>query len=124
MARKELIFHVGSRKPFAEEAPVVDAAQQAAAQIAHKYGTVEGSAVFKVFSNLSAKPTVYPQAVDIVRHGIAEVAGAGARAGAGHAEAVVREIANEEPAEPQRPSAIRNANRQLSESMRRLGIEM
>jgi hypothetical protein len=63
----QLNIHSGSRKPFAEEAPVIDAARQAAEAISEKYGKPAGTAMFKGTTNLASTAKGHPQAVDIAR---------------------------------------------------------
>jgi hypothetical protein len=66
MDPKKLDFHINSRKPFAEEAPVMAAVKQARKQI----GQLQGSALFRMTSNVAAEPTVIPRALDIIRGGM------------------------------------------------------
>ncbi|MGK5015006.1 hypothetical protein [Janthinobacterium sp. HLS12-2] len=73
MSPPNIKIHSGSRKPFAEEAPVVEAARQAAADIAQKYGKIEGAALFKGSAHIAALPTVHPQAVDIAREALSRL---------------------------------------------------
>ena len=132
MSTPNIIIHSGSRKPFAEEAPVVEAARQAAADIAHKYGKAEGSALFKHASRVTAGQTVHPQAVDIARAAISRLAGAqGIAPPVGHAQAVAAKIANEAGAIANKAAAtakrrldITNAGPGVLESLRRLGIDV
>jgi hypothetical protein len=124
MSSPNIKIHSGSRKPFAEEAPVVDAACQAAADIAHKYGKAQGSALFKHTARVSAGQTVHPQAVDIVRAAISRLAGAqGVAPPAGHVQAAAQ-IANEAAAAAKRRLDMSNAGQGVLESLRRLGIDV
>ena len=63
----KLNIHSGSRKPFAEEAPVLDAARQAAEAISEKYGKPPGTAMFKGTTNVALMGKGHPQALDIAR---------------------------------------------------------
>lgn len=114
MATKPLIFHVGSRKPFAEEAPVVDAVQQAKV----KRGNVAGTALFKTSSRATAVGGVHVQAVDIVRAAAASPAGVATTGVVGRALAQGGVTA----AQPARRSAIADARGSVAASLRRLGV--
>lgn len=114
MATKPLIFHVGSRKPFAEEAPVMDAVQQAKV----KRGKAVGAALFKTSSRAMAMGGVHVQAVDIVRAAAASPAGVAATSGVGRGLAQ----GGVTPAEPARRSALADAQGQVAASLRRLGV--
>lgn len=124
MSTQRIHFKVGSRKAFAEEARVVDAANQAAVDVAERYGNVHGGALFKVISRGAATPTVYPQAVDIVRHAVAESRSVTANAQVGRVQATGSGIVSQAVTQPRRRSGIAEANRQVADSLRRLGFHL
>lgn len=114
MATKPLIFHVGSRKPFAEEAPVMDAVQQAKI----KRGKAAGAALFRTSGRAMAMGGVHLQAVDIVRAAAASPAGVAATSAVGR----VLAQGGVTPSVPARSSAIADAQGQVAASLRRLGV--
>lgn len=128
MKTENLDFHINSRKPFAEEAPVMAAVEQARKQI----GRLQGSALFRKNSHVSAEPTVIPRAVDIIRGGmktaVQQAMERGYVQGAGDALgilAVVTEFQGQIErieASADRPSGIRTALNDVSDSLRRLGV--
>ena len=109
-----LIFHVGSRKPFAEEAPVMDAVQQAK----HKRGYTASTALFKTSTRAAATGGSHVRAVDIVRAAAASPAGVSATGVVGR----VLAQGGVTPAQPARRSAIADAQGQVAASLRRLGV--
>jgi len=116
---KKLDFHNDSRKPFAEEAPVIDAVERARKQV----GVVQGSALFNGSSYVSATPTVIPRALDIIRNGmgtaleraIAEGYAQGFAEGLGQS---VLEMAFEKP----KHLGTTQASQDILASLRRLGF--
>jgi len=116
MEPKKLDFHVASRKPFAGEAPVIEAVKRAQQGLVSIKGRVEGGALFRVQSSALANPTVIPQAVDIVR-GVAERAVA-AQSSVVH-EALVRETGINLAAK-QVQSGIDDAHAKIAASLARL----
>jgi hypothetical protein len=128
MKTEKLDFHINSREPFAEEAPVLAAVEQARKQI----GQLQGSALFRTNSHVSAEPTVIPRAVDIIRGGMKTavqqamergyVQGARVSLKALAVEAAYRGQIESIEASAERPSAIRIARNEVSDSLRRLGV--
>ena len=128
MKPKKLEFHIYSRKPFAEEAPVMAAVDQARKQI----GQVQGSAIFRITSHVSAEPTVIPRAVDIIRGGM-ETAVQNAMH-KGYVQGVLDGIHNAARGVPglklrggapglaERRSGVGNAQKEVTASLERLGI--
>lgn len=114
MATKHLIFHVGSRRPFAEEAPVMDAVHQAKV----KRGKADDAALFKSSGRAMAMGGVHRQAVDIARAAATSPRGVAATTAVGRALAQ----GGITPSEPTRRSAIADAQGQVAASLRRLGV--
>jgi len=109
---KKLYFHDDSRKAFPEEKPVIDAVEQARKQV----GYAPGAALFKGSSYLSAAPTVIPRAVDIIRYGMSTaVKDATAM---GYAQSVVTGTYEK----PSTRSGTDQADREVSDSLRRMGF--
>lgn len=117
---KPTIFHSDSRKPFPEEAPVVDAAQRAANEIAHKYGKADGAALFKGVSHISANPMVI-SAVEIIRQ--SGVVLANSRNDL-HMDKLVSQVRAAGLPKSSRRSAIEDANNEAARRLRALGISI
>lgn len=116
MADKKSIFHSRSRKAFVEESYVMDAVQSAKNDVAKRHGqVVQGSALFKSFAHVSATATIHPRAVDIVN------AAVGAGPATGDAASVGAGSKGNVPAPPKR-SGITEAQGEVAESLRRLGV--
>lgn len=110
--QKKLDFHNDSRKAFPEEAPVIDAVEQARKQV----GYAPGAALFAGSSYVSAAPTVIPRAVDIIRNGMG--AAVQKATDKGYAQSVVTGMYEK----PSTRSGTDQANREVSDSLRRMGF--
>jgi len=118
MPAKQTIFHSHSRKAFPEEAPVLDAAQRAAVEIAHKYGKADGAALFKGVAHVSASPAVY-SAVELMRQGGVMLAKSRQDT---HADTISAQVRAAGLPQPGRRSAIEDANTQAARLLRALGL--
>lgn len=110
--QKKLDFHNDSRKAFPEEAPVIDAVEQARKQV----GYAPGAALFAGSSYVSAAPTVIPRAVDIIRDGMGTAMKQATAKG--YAQTIVEATFEE----PSKRSGTVLANQEVSASLRRLGF--
>jgi hypothetical protein len=118
MPAKQTIFHSHSRKAFPEEAPVLDAAQRAAVEIAHKYGKADGAALFKGVVHVTANPTVH-SAVELMRQGGVTLAKSRQDT---YSDTVVTEVRSVGVPKPGRRSAIEDANNEAARLLRALGL--
>lgn len=118
MPAKITIIHSDSRKPFPDEAPVVDAAERAANEIADKYGKVAGAALFKGVSHMSASPTVN-SALELMREGGMTLAKSRQDP---RAYTVVTQGRAAGLPKPGRRSAIDDANNEAARLLRALGL--
>ena len=118
MPAKPTIFHSDSRKPFAEEAPVIDAAQRAAREIAHRYGIDAGAAIFKGVAQVSANPNVH-SAVELMRQGGVTVLKSRRDA---HTDAIGAQVRAAGLPNSDRRSGIDDANNEAARRLRLLGI--
>ncbi|WP_058048824.1 hypothetical protein [Janthinobacterium sp. Ant5-2-1] len=127
----QFVVHSGSRKPFAEEAPVVEAAQQAAQVVAEKYGKPPGAAMFRDTGKVSAATPVHPQAVDLARAAISRLTGVPYKPKMSAAQAAVEELNSQAAAKAmlnvarmRRRLEQSQAGPAVLESLRRLGINV
>jgi len=123
MSSQHVHFKVGSRKAFAEESPVVDAAERAAVEVAEKRGNSADGALFKVIIRGAGSGTVPAQAVDIIRDAFDKFNAANVGGGTGHVQSVAAEAAGHGHTQALRRSGTDKANRKLVESLRRLGFQ-
>jgi hypothetical protein len=126
-----LFVHSDSRKPFAEEAPVVATAHQAAKVIAEKYGKPPGAAMFRDTGKVSAAAPVHPQAVDLARAAISRLTGVPYKSRMAAAQAAATELNNQAAAKAMHNVEVMRRRLEQSqpgpavlESLRRLGINV
>lgn len=115
---KKVLFHSDSRKPFPEEAPVIDAAQRAADEVAHKYGKGVGAALFKGVATVSAIPTEH-SAVQLIRQGGLALAKARQNT---NADRIVTQVRAAGLTSPGRRSAIEQVTDEIARLLRERGI--
>ncbi|QJE03680.1 hypothetical protein HH212_26660 (plasmid) [Massilia forsythiae] len=116
--KKLSFFHSDSRKPFLEEAPVIDAAQRAVEEVAHKYGKGVGAALFKGVVQVSAAPTEH-SAIKLIRGG--GPASAKARQNT-HPDNILTQIRAAGLTPPDRRSAFEKLNEEIDRFVRAHGI--
>lgn len=109
---KKLDFHNDSRKAFPEERPVIDAVEQARKQV----GLAQGTALFIGSSSVRAEPTVIPRAIDIIRDGMGKAMQQATKMG--YAASVVSKTFQK----PSAHSGTEQMNREVSDSLRRMGF--
>ena len=127
----QFVVHSDSRKPFAEETPVVETAQHAAQVVAKKYGKPPGAAMFRRMGKVAAATPVHPQAVDLARAAIFKLTGVQDEPKMAAVQAAVAELSNQAAAKAMHNVEIMRRRLEQSqagpavfESLRRLGINV
>lgn len=127
----QFVVHSDSRKPFAEETPVVETAQHAAQVVAKKYGKPPGAAMFRRMGKVAAAAPVHPQAVDLARAAISRLTGVQDEPKMAAVQAAVAELSNQAAVKAmhnveimRRRLAQTQAGPAVLESLRRLGINV
>lgn len=117
-------FHTGSRQPFPEERPVLEAARRAADGIAERYNKPPGASLFNPVARAPALPVAHRSAMDILS-GIpftdAIVAANGADSVAGAAVARAESMVGEKIVKATTESAA--ADSATIMSLRQLGFQ-